>query len=166
MRWDLIEKFEVLKRESGPAGRPYASAVKGFAGTEDFFKEHFPGRPLVPEPLFIEMIAQTGGVLYGLGFDFKKEVILAKIEKAEFLRAVAPPCEFLIEAAIEEEREEGAWITGTVKCGREVVTEAKILLVTMDTLETTPAEKKIVFNDGFLKHYDIANVVKLSEASL
>lgn len=166
MRWDLIEKFEVIKRRGGPPGRPYARAVKDFTGTEDFFKENFPGKPLVPEPLFIEMVAQTGGVLYGLGFDFKKEVILAKIERARFERPVAPPCEFVIEAVIEEEREEGAWISGTVRLGREIVAEAKILLVTMDELENVQRTKKIVFNDGFLKHYDIENVAKVSEALL
>ena len=73
MRWDLIEKFEILKKGS------YARAFKNFSGKEDFFAEHYPGAPIVPESLFIEMVAQTGGVLFGFGLDFKKEVILAKI---------------------------------------------------------------------------------------
>ena len=52
----------------------------------------------MPEPLFIEMIAQAGGVLFGLGVDFKKEVILAKIEGARFEKTVVPPCRLVIEA--------------------------------------------------------------------
>ena len=66
MRWDLIEKFEVLKKGS------YGRGIKKFTGQEDFFKENFPGSPRVPEPLFVEMIAQTGRVLFGQGLDFKK----------------------------------------------------------------------------------------------
>jgi 3-hydroxyacyl-[acyl-carrier-protein] dehydratase len=155
MRWDLIEKFEVIKKGE------VALAVKGFTGSEDFFSEHFPGNPLVPEPLFIEMIAQTGGVLFGLGLDFKKEVILAKIMEANFFQTVKPPCRFSIEARIDDEREEGAWISGTVKLGEETVAEASILLVSIDSLEKN--KTKIVFNDQFLKHYDIYRIAKASE---
>ncbi len=87
MRWDLIEKFEVLKKGE------VALAVKSFSGHEDFFAENFLGNPLVPEPLFVEMIAQAGGVLFGLTLDFQKEVILAKISEANFFGAVAAPVE-------------------------------------------------------------------------
>ena len=155
MRWDLIEKFEILRKGE------YAAAVKSFSGHEDFFSEHFPGDPLVPEPLFIEMIAQAGGVLFGLGIDFKKEVILAKIANARFFRAVRPPCQFLVEARIDDEREEGAWISGSVKMGDETVAEALVLLVTIDSLEAN--KKKIVFNNDFLEHFDVYNIAKASE---
>jgi 3-hydroxymyristoyl/3-hydroxydecanoyl-(acyl carrier protein) dehydratase len=157
MRWHLLKKFEYLK-----PGRP-ARATQSFTGGEDFFAERFPGRPSVPEPLFVEMIAQTGGVLYGLSLGFSKEVVLAKIDSARFVREVNPPCDLTVEAAIEEEREEAAWITGIVRQNGEIVAEAKILLVAVDSLEG-PAGK-VVFNEGFLKGYDIFNVVKMSETA-
>ena len=157
MRWDLIGNFEVLKK-----GR-YAVATKSFSGDEDFFEDHFPGKPLVPQTLMIEMIAQAGGVLFGFGFDFNKEVILAKISEASFTREVAAPCDFLIRAELEEEREEGARISGSVSVpGAEIIAEARILLVTFDSLGSGRG-KSIVFNDAFLKHYDIYNVAKASE---
>ena len=155
MRWDLIEKFEIIKK-----GR-VAKAFRNFSGHEDFFVEHFPGNPLVPEPLLIEMIAQAGGVLFGLGLDFKKEVILAKILKADFFGVVQPPCHLVVEVRLDEEREEGAWISGTVKTNGQTAAEASILLVSMDSL---PENKtKIVFNDYFLEHFEIYNVAKASE---
>ena len=43
MRWELITRFEVLKKGK------YSRAIKSYAGTEDFFKEHLPGKPLVPQ---------------------------------------------------------------------------------------------------------------------
>ena len=159
MRWDLIEHFEVLKKGH------YSRARKSFTGEEDFFKDHFPGRPLVPETLLVEMIAQAGGVLFGVGINFEKEVILAKISEARFLREVPPPCQLLVEATIEKEREEGAWISGTVNLGGDLVAEAKILLITIETLGED-RRKQIVFNENFLKHYDILNVVKMSEEKL
>jgi len=156
MRWDLIGNFEVLKK-----GR-YAVATKSFSGSEDFFEDHFPGKPLVPQTLMIEMVAQTGGVLFGFGFDFNKEVILAKISEAKFTREVAAPCDFLIRAELEEEREEGAWIFGRVLVASETVAEVRMLLVTFDSLEGGPG-KRIVFNNGFLEHYNIYDVAKASE---
>ena len=146
MRWDLIDRFEVLKKGE------YSRALKTFDGREDFFADHDPGRPRVPEPLYLEMIAQAGGVLFGLGIDFKKEVILAKIEGARFGKPVAPPCELFVEARIETEREEGAWIEGAVRLGSKCAAEARILLVAMDGLD---GKKKIVFNDEMISHYDV-----------
>ena len=158
MRWELLDKFEVLKKGS------HSLARKSFSGSEDFFEDHFPGKPLVPETLCVEMIAQAGGVLFGLGLDFRKEVILAKVSEAEFLREVAPPCEFLVEAALEEEREEGAWVRGTVMTAdKKPVARARILLVTMDSLDEG-LKKQIVFNEKFIKHYDIYAVARKSEA--
>ena len=156
MRWDLIGNFKALKK-----GR-YALAEKSFSGSEDFFEDHFPGRPLVPETFFIEMIAQAGGVLFGYGLDFKKEVILAKVSEARFALEAAPPCSFLIRAELEEEREEGAWITGSVTLGSEKIAEARLLLVTFDSLGGGNG-KNIVFNEDFLRHYDIYNVAKAAE---
>ncbi len=156
MRWDLVDRFEVLKKGV------YSRAVKTFNGHEDFFDEHEPGFPRVPEPLFIEMVAQTGGVLLGLGISFKKDVILAKIEDTHFKKIVTPPCWLTIEAHIENEREEGAWISGEVKQGDELVALTRILLVTMDSLSGSP-EKMVVFNEHFLDHYEIYKIAKQSE---
>ncbi len=157
MRWEIIDAFQVLKKNS------YARARKAYSGKEDFFKEHFPGNPRVPESFFVEMIAQTGGVLFGLGLDFKKEIILAKITKASFDSAVAPPCEFKVEAQIQEEREEGALVSGTVTLGRDLVASAEILLVAVESLDPL-LQRKIVFNDNFMKLYDIPRVVEMSQA--
>ena len=157
MRWDhLVDAFSLIKK--GKISR----ATTHFTGEEDFFAEHHPGHPSVPEPFFVEMIAQTGGVLYGLGIDFKKEVILVKIEDAVFHTSVKPPCRLDIEARIEGGSEDGAWISGSVSMDGKPVATAKIMLIAIESLNDLPAGK-VVFNDGFLKHYDVWNVVKKSE---
>ncbi len=156
MRWELLDNFDFLKKHSRAVAR------KAYSGKEDFFSEHTPGRPRVPEPLFLEMIAQTGGVLYGLGLDFKKEVILAKITQAKFGSPVAPPCEFTVEARIRDEREEGALIWGAVKCKGVEVASAEILLVAVEA-GTLAGRGKIVFNDTFMTHFKIYEVAERSE---
>ena len=156
MKWDLLERFDVIKKGQ------VARAQKSFKGSEDFFEEHYPSKPLVPEPLFIEMIAQVGGVLFGLNLDFKKEIVLAKVSRAIFQTPVIPPCRLDIEAKIDEEREEGAWISGTVKKDGETVAIAQLLLVTMDKLGDSDA-KQIIFSKYFLDHFDVYNIAKRSE---
>lgn len=156
MRWDLISEFEYLKKGAR------ARAFKDFDGTEDFFLDHFPGKPAVPEVLFMEMIAQAGGVLVGLGVGFRKEVILAKITEARFSAEATPPCRLTIEAWIEEEREEGGLVSGVVREKDKELASAKIFLVTIDSLLPNGNGKKIVFNDEFMKHYRIPAVVEKS----
>ena len=155
MRWDLLDEFKLLRKGSR------SEAIKTFTGEEDFFAEHEPGNPRVPEPLFIEMVAQAGGVLFGLGLEFKKEVILAKIEDAQFFRAVAPPCVLRIEAWFEDEREDGAWMAGRVFQDSSEVAQVKIMLAAVDSLVDDPGQK-VVFNQGFLSHYDIWNIAAKS----
>ena len=156
MRWDLVTRFEVLQKGI------YSRAIKSYTGREDFFSEHFPGKPRVPQPFLLEMIAQAGGVLFGLGLDFKKEVILAKIEDAVFHDEVAPPCELLIEARMEEEREDGAWVAGTVTHKTKVVAEARILLAAVENL--IEGKAGIVFNSIFMEKYQILEIAKKSQA--
>lgn len=155
MRWELITRFEVLKKGE------YSRAVKTYAGTEDFFQEHFPGRPLVPQAFFVEMCAQAGGVLFGLGIDFKKEVVLVKIEEARFFEDVAPPCELTVEARLDESGEDGAWVLGQVSRAGKKVMETKILLAAVDSV--VEGKTGIVFNEHFMKSYDIMGVAKRSQ---
>ena len=155
MRWELITRFEVLKRGS------HSRAVKSFTGAEDFFKDNFPGNPRVPEPFFIEMIAQAGGVLFGLGLDFKKEVILAKIEDVNVYLDVPPPCDLVVETQIEDEREDGAWVAGHVSWNGRRVMEGRVLLAAVDVL--IEGKNNIVFNEHFMKSYDILGVARRSE---
>jgi 3-hydroxymyristoyl/3-hydroxydecanoyl-(acyl carrier protein) dehydratase len=157
MRWELVDKFELLKK--GEVSRGF----KEFSGKEDFFRAHEPGAPRVPEPLFVEMIAQCGGVLYGLGIEFKKEVILVKIEDASFSRQAVPPCRLDIEARIEEESEDGCWISGTVWQAGAEVAKARLMLIAIGSLSESLGSGKIVFNDRFIKHYDVWNIAKKSE---
>src|SRR5438477_8281448 len=82
MRWIWIDTF--VEFDSGKSAR----AVKNLSLAEDYFAEHFPGYPVMPGPLILEGLAQTGGILVGEANDFREKVVLAKIPKARFHREV------------------------------------------------------------------------------
>ena len=99
MRWFLIDK--VLEIEKGR----FCRALKNVTLDQDYMQSHFPSFPVMPNSLIIESIAQTGGILVGHINQFKYKVILAKVEKAKFLKMVRPGDQLIIEAEIVE----GKW---------------------------------------------------------
>jgi len=56
MRWTWIDRF--VSFESGKT----ATAVKNLSLAEDHLADHFPGFPVMPAPLILEGLAQTGGI--------------------------------------------------------------------------------------------------------
>lgn len=64
-------------------------AIKNVSINEEYFKGHFPGKPVMPGALIIEAMAQAGSLLHY--YKFKKIMIfyLAKV-KVSFLNSVYP----------------------------------------------------------------------------
>lgn len=52
--------------------------------------EHFPGNPIVPGVLLIEIMAQSSGNLAMAKLDFNKMVVLAKVSHCKFVDFVVP----------------------------------------------------------------------------
>ena len=70
-----------------------ATGIKTFSDNEEFFKGHFPGHPIVPGVILIEMMAQAGAAL--IAFSIKEEtedkiVYLMNIENSKFRNPVFP----------------------------------------------------------------------------
>lgn len=67
-------------------------AARTYIREEDFwFEGHFPGNPVTPGVLMIEMLAQTGAVCAGSVPENKgRTALFARIEKAKFKRMVLP----------------------------------------------------------------------------
>ncbi|WP_088257990.1 3-hydroxyacyl-ACP dehydratase FabZ family protein [Fimbriiglobus ruber] len=126
MRWIWIDRFVAF--ESGKT----ATAVKCLSAAEDHYAEHFPGFPVMPAPLILEGLAQTGGILVGEANQFREKVVLAKIPFAKFHREVGPGDQLTYTTDVVDLRPEGAVVRGRVTCGDNLVAEAEIFFAHLD----------------------------------
>jgi 3-hydroxyacyl-[acyl-carrier-protein] dehydratase len=68
-----------------------ASGLWRLTGGEDFFRGHFPGRPLLPGVLIVEAMAQLGGIALLTDERYSGNLALfGGIDKARFRRQVGP----------------------------------------------------------------------------
>ncbi len=121
MRWIWIDR--ILELEKGKR----CVAIKNISLAEEVLHDHFPAlrdaggkvqreaMPVLPNPLIVEGMAQTAGILVGHAYDFAEKVILAKIGKAVFTDAGWPGYTLRFSATIERIDPTGASTTGIVE---------------------------------------------------
>ncbi len=95
MRFVLVDKIlELVPLQSIVASRQVLD-------NEDYFLDHFPGFPVVPGVLLVEMIAQTAGKCLMAGIDPSQWPVLVQIVRANFRQVVRPGAGLLIKADIK-----------------------------------------------------------------
>jgi 3-hydroxyacyl-[acyl-carrier-protein] dehydratase len=155
MRWIWIDRF--LEFHSGKSAR----AVKNLSLAEDHFADHFPGYPVMPAPLILEGLAQTGGILVGEVKDFQEKVVLAKIPRATFRREVLAGERLVYDVELLHLRDEGASVLGRVYASRQdsdfppeaLIAEAEIFFAHLDRSRSQQlfGETNFVFT-GEMRH--------------
>ncbi|HEY3787581.1 MAG TPA: 3-hydroxyacyl-ACP dehydratase FabZ family protein [Urbifossiella sp.] len=153
MRWTWIDRFTAFE------SRRSATAVKCLSLAEDHFADHFPGFPVMPAPLILEGLAQTGGILVGEANQYGKNVVLAKMS-AKFHREAMAGEQLTYTATMIDLNETGARVGGQVHSGAELIAEADIMFahVTPEQLPPGIPDPKFVFS-GELSH-----LLKMAEA--
>jgi 3-hydroxyacyl-[acyl-carrier-protein] dehydratase len=121
MRWYWIDRF--LEFHSGRS----ATAIKNISLAEDHLHDHFVGRPMMPNSLVIEGLAQTGGLLVCEHGGFAEKVIMAKVPRAEFFLEALPGDTLTYRATIEYVKAEGAMISATSHKGDQLHAEVEIV---------------------------------------
>ena len=155
MRWIWIDRFTAF--ESGKSAR----AVKNLSLAEDHFADHFPGFPVMPAPLMLEGLAQTGGILVGEANTYAKNVVLAKIPKASFSREAFAGEILTYSTRLEQLSDVGGLISGTVHAGDELIGEAEIFFAHVD-----PAQMKdILGEDNFVFTGQLQKMLGLAKAA-
>lgn len=155
MRWIWIDRFTAF--ESGKEAR----AVKNLSLAEDHFADHFPGFPVMPAPLMLEGLAQTGGILVGEANNYAKNVVLAKIPKASFRREAFAGEILTYSTKLEQLSEVGGLISGTVHAGDELIGEAEIFFAHVDPAQT----KELLGEENFVFTGQLQKMLGLAKAA-
>jgi 3-hydroxymyristoyl/3-hydroxydecanoyl-(acyl carrier protein) dehydratase len=137
MRWLLLDKVLSIRK-----------------GKKAVTESRVPKAPYSSEVLFVEMMAQTGGLLVGAESDYQKDVIFAKIESATFTPVPKPGTPIVIEAMSDGLAAEGGWIEGVITCAEGTIARAKLLLMSVGRL-IPENQRPITFHDNFMNHFKV-----------
>ena len=128
-------------------GTTSARGIKNVTINEPFFPGHFPEYPVMPGVLIIEGLAQTAGALcvHSLGEGYRPQIVyFMGIDRAKFRRPVRPGD--TLKYHVRKIRSRGrTWrFFGEAKVNGQVVAEAEISAMIVDTPETQVIAKKNV----------------------
>jgi 3-hydroxyacyl-[acyl-carrier-protein] dehydratase len=130
MRFILIDRITVLE-----AGK-HAEGTKRFGPDEDFFRDHFPGYPIVPGVLLTECLAQLGGRLveWSVRQASGRRVlpVLGKIEQAKFFHSVHPGDTVDLSVDVAAIADDVARVTGVARVGGRKAAVAGIMYPILD----------------------------------
>lgn len=100
----------------------------------NFFKGHFPDRPIMPGVLIIETVAQAGALLVSLtrGLDDDKFIAFSGVESAKFRKPVQPGDTLIINVDIERVRLPYYKFSGTAHVNGELAANLKFAAAQMD----------------------------------
>ena len=99
---------------------------KKLTGDEDFFRGHFPGRPVFPGVLMCEAVFQTGALLMSLRGESSgdnKTALVTRVQNAKFKNMVKPGDALQIKVDFVEMLANAAFMKGKITCeGKTVMT--------------------------------------------
>ena len=123
MRFVLIDT--ILELEPGKS----VKASKRLPANEDLFKDHYPGFPVVPGVLLIEMLSQAAGKCLDSDGTHPGRAMLGKIESAVFREWVKPDEEILLHADFTTNRPTYATADCVAKVREKAVCSARLFFV-------------------------------------
>jgi 3-hydroxyacyl-[acyl-carrier-protein] dehydratase len=123
MRFILIDT--ILELEPGK----YIKASKRLSAHEEIFRDHFPGFPVVPGVLLIEMMSQAAGKCLDADGTHPGRAMMGKITSASFRAWVKPEEEIIIHATFSKNRPNYATADCFAEVGGKIVCSAKLFFV-------------------------------------
>ena len=122
MRFHLFDTM--IQFDPGKSG----VAVRNITIAEEFFIKHYDRNPLMPEPLIIEALAQTGGWTIAVSTKFQYVAILVRIDKARFIKPVRPGDQLVLKTTILSINENGSLVEGTAEVDGEPVAQVERIM--------------------------------------
>lgn len=143
MRWNLLD--EVIEINRGRTARTLAS---------------WPRDTLRTELLFLEMMAQTAGLVFGSLDDFKTDIVFAKVDEVRFHSMTPSHLKLTIQAVAEDIRPEGGWFQAHVISENISIAQARLLLANAGHLKPD-FSGSVTFHSDFMRHYCVREKVTL-----
>lgn len=107
--------------------------IKKITGKEEFFKGHFPARPIMPGVLIVEALAQLGGILMlNKEENLNRPAYFFGLNNVRFRKAVIPGDTLRLEVNVIKARLRIAQLHGIAKVDSEVACEAELMFGFME----------------------------------
>ena len=142
MRFQLVDRFEAIEPGVSAVG------VKAISGTEEFFRDHFPGNPVFPGVLIIESLAQTAGGLIAISRDFEIFALMSLVQDVKFRDFARPGHLLQCRVEIESLDDGAARVRGTARCDGKEIARARIGFVLRPLEEVIPPQTRA----GWIEH--------------
>ena len=132
-RYPFLLVDKILHLEPGKS----VSAIKNVTINEPFFLGHFPGKPVMPGVLLLEVMAQAGGflVLHSIDKPNKKLIYLSSIKSAKFKEVVKPGDQLLIKAKLDKFKLGTCKIISNIYVDNQLITECELLASVVNRYE-------------------------------
>ena len=116
----LIDKIEIV--EPGVS----LTALKNVTINEPFFQGHFPGQPIMPGVLSLEVLCQAGSFLMLNQVDdpLEKNMFFTTVEKAKFKKPITPGDQLQIEVELVKRKLNLCKFHGKCKINGELAVDA------------------------------------------
>jgi 3-hydroxyacyl-[acyl-carrier-protein] dehydratase len=122
-----LEYFQMVDRVTLLDSEAWTVRTNCLVPTESpIFEGHFPGYPLLPGVLMIEIMAQTGGWLVLALLRFSRIPFLAQVKEAKLRSFVTPGQKLETEARLVHEGSGYAVVSGSIGLAGRKVAEAEI----------------------------------------
>ena len=124
----LVDAIVEMERRKSIVG------IKNVTMNEDFFRGHFPGKPIMPGVLIVEAMAQTGGVLLlqEVADRANKLLYFVAIDDARFRRPVVPGDQLRIEVNVLTSRSTFCKLSGKASVDGDLAAEATLMCKMVD----------------------------------
>jgi 3-hydroxyacyl-[acyl-carrier-protein] dehydratase len=118
-----------------------AVIVKNVSNSEDFFADHFAGRPIMPGCLILETCDQAARLLLGKSWDFGRLPILEAVDNGKFQHFVQPGDSLRVHVVQVSQEDQAVQMRATVSVEERTVARVNLRYRLVDAAQDPGATR-------------------------